>query len=529
MGEAMSDTYDVIVIGSGFGGAVTACRLAQKGMKVLVLERGRRWKPEDYPREPGDPWIFDQARPHINNGWIDFRLSLGVCTVQGAGVGGGSLIYANVSINAKKEVFDFGWPREITYDELLPYYQKVDEQLKPVPVPSNQVTARYKLMREGANKLGYADRFQSVPLAVTFDPNWSYDLENPFDASHSRAWTNPQGLQQGTCVHCGNCIAGCKVNARNTLDLTYIPIAEQHGAEVRPLHVVELIAPENGGYRVEYSRLENGRRIKGSETARKVILAAGSIGSTELLLRCRDQYKTMRRLSNMLGYRWCTNGDFLTFSFHDKPIRPSRGPTISSAIDFLDGAADGQQLFIEDGGFPDAFRQFVEQYYKPRFRSFGMYSLLYTIGKALQTQGNIDNMMIWFGQSIDAATGRLHLTRHPLKPWSRVLSVKHDRVAVKGPVKAMIAMHNRLSDATGGKFLVPQSWSLFRKLTTPHPLGGCSMGGSAQDGVVDHRGEVFGYPGLYVADGAIIPKAIGLNPSKTIAALAERTADLMEP
>lgn len=525
----MSDGYDVIVIGSGFGGAITACRLAEKGLKVLILERGRRWKPEEFPREPDDPWLWDQAKPHKQNGWIDFRLGLGVCTVQGAGVGGGSLIYANVSINAKKEAFDFGWPREITYEGLLPYYAKVEAQLKPTPVPLTQSSARYRLMQEAATKLGYGERFRSVPLAVTFDPSWREGLEDPYDSRHSKAWVNEHGQDQGTCVHCGNCIAGCRVGARNTLDLNYIPLAERHGAEVRPLHVVRWIAPDGDGYRVSFDRIEHGRRIAGSEVARRVVVAAGSIGSTELMLRCRDQYKTLPALSNTLGYRWCTNGDFLTFSFHDREIRPSRGPTISCAIDLLDGHEGGEQLFVEDGGFPDAFRQFAEERrYRPWFKNSRLYSLLNATGRLIRTQGQLDNMMVWFGQSVDSATGRLHLARHPLKPWRRTLAVRHDRVAVKRPINAMIRVHERLATAVGGRFLVPQSWSMFRKLTTPHPLGGCGMGGSLQDGVVNHGGEVFGYPGLYVADGAIIPKAIGLNPSKTIAALAERNADLME-
>jgi cholesterol oxidase len=522
----VTDAWDAIVVGSGFGGAVTACRLAEKGWKVLVLERGRRWRPEEYPREADDDWLWDHERPERSHGWIDFRLSRGVCTVQGAGVGGGSLIYANVCIDAQPGAFEHGWPHQITYDELAPYYRRVEEMLAPSPVPDNQLTRRFGLMREGAERLGYGDRFRALPLAVTFDPEWHYGLDDPYAEDHSRPWTNEHGAAQGTCVHCGNCIAGCRVGARNTLEHNYLARAERLGAEIRPLHLVRFVAPDSPGYRVVFDRIAGGRLHTGSETGRKVILAAGSMGSTELLLRCRDQYRTLRSLSNMLGYGWSSNGDFLTFSFHDRPVDPTRGPTISSAIDLLDGAFEDQQLFIEDGGFPDAFRRFTETH---RFsaRNLGMSSLLYGFGRFLRRKGSLENMMIWFGQSVDAATGCLRLTRHPLKPWRKVLGVRWDREATERPVGAMIRLHQRLARATGGTFMVPHNWTLMRKLTTPHPLGGCCLGTRIQNGVVDHRGEVFGYPGLFVADGSIVPRAIGRNPSKTIAALAERIAELM--
>ena len=523
----MRERWDAIVIGSGFGGAAVACRLAEKGASVLVLERGRRWSPQDFPREPDDDWIWDHDRPEKRHGWIDFRLSRGVCTIAGAGVGGGSLIYANVSVNAPAHVFDHGWPREITYAELEPYYNRVEAMLRPAPVPDHQASKRFRLMQEGAAKLSYSDRFSALPLAITFDPGWHHGLEDPYAERHSKPWINQHGLEQGTCVHCGDCVVGCRVKARNTLDLNYLARAEQLGAEIRPLHLVRFVALDSPGYRVAYDRIEDGRLVTGYELARKVILAAGSMGSTELLLRCRDEYRTLPNLSSMLGYGWSSNGDFLTFSFHDRPVEPTRGPTISGVIDLLDGSFEQQQLFVEDGGFPDVFRRYVERH-RLSLRNMALFSLLYAFGKYLGKKGDLDHMMIWFGQSVDASTGRLVLTRRALKPWRRALGLRWDRVAAERPVGAMIRMHQRLARATEGELLVPQPWTLLRKLTTPHPLGGCGLGNRIQDGVVDHEGQVFAYPGLYVADGAIIPKAIGRNPSKTIAALAERIAERMD-
>ncbi|ETX08383.1 GMC family oxidoreductase [Candidatus Entotheonella palauensis] len=526
----MATSFDVIVIGSGFGGAITACRLAEKGLSVLVLERGRRWQPKDYPRKPGDAWIFDPDEPHKQNGWIDMRFFDDMIVVQGAGVGGGSLIYANVSIESKPELFNQGWPAEITYDVLKPYYDQVGDMLQVQQVPQNQVPERFKLMQEGAQALGYGDRFRPVPLAVTFDPEWSYDLDDPFHTKHSKTWTNAQGQQQGTCIHLGNCDLGCDVQAKNTLDLNYIPLAEQHGAEFRPLHMVRYLQPEPDGYRVFFDRFENGQAIAGSETSRKVILAAGSLGSTELLLRCRDQHKTLPNLSAFLGRNWSSNGDFLPPAFHDdrKPS-PTQGPTISSAIDFLDGRVDGEQFFIEDGGFPDLLGNYLEEKLRGRssIKRRKFRRLFEELGQAVRARDPLANVMPWFAQGIDAADGRLYLRRPWYMPWRRKLKLDWDIDRSENVINAIVEMHKRLAHATNGNAWVPPTWTILKNLVTPHPLGGCNMGTTPAQGVVNHLGEVFHYPNLYVADGAIVPEAIGLNPSRTIAALAERIADKM--
>jgi len=256
-------TYDVIVIGSGFGGSVAACRLAEKGMKVLVLERGRRWDPKDYPREPGDAWFYDVDAPHRKHGWIDFRIFPDMAVAQGAGVGGGSLIYANIVVKAPKHIFTQGWPEEITFAELDPHYDEVGRMMALHELPDNQLTERFRLMKEGAEALDYGDRFHKLPLAVTFDKDYHFGLEDRFDEKHAKPFVNAQGQPQRTCIHLGNCDIGCDVKAKNTLDLNYIAQAETHGAEVRPLHVVRTIAPHEGGYRVHFDRIAGGRIVPG--------------------------------------------------------------------------------------------------------------------------------------------------------------------------------------------------------------------------------------------------------------------------
>ncbi|MGH7164006.1 MAG: GMC oxidoreductase [Nitrospiraceae bacterium] len=519
-------SYDVIVIGSGFGGAVTACRLAEKGLRILVLERGRRWDPVDYPRKPKDAWIWDQDKPEKRNGWVDFRFFQNMWVAQGAAVGGGSLIYANVFIEAKREAFHVGWPQEITYDELKPYYDKVGRMLNVQSLPETQATERYKLMKNAAQRLGYGSRFHPVPLAVTFNPDWTYGLPDPFDDRHSKSWTNAQGQQQGTCVHCGNCDIGCQVKAKNTLDLNYIPWAERHGAQIRPLHLVRCITPQARGYRVDFDRIEKGRLLPGYETADRVILAAGSLGSTELLLRCRDQYKTLPRLSRFLGYNWSSNGDFLTPArYEHRRISPTQGPTITCAIDFLDAAVDNQQFFVEDGGFPDVLGNYLEAKLEYSAQNWRVKVVFGALKRVVRARDPLSNLMPWFGQAVDASDGRLYLGRHWLTPWRKKLRLCWDIEPSEAAINALVNMHKRLSEATGGTPRVPLMWRMFRNLITPHPLGGCNMGSTREIGVVDHRGEVFGYPHLYVADGAIVPRAIGLNPSRTIAALAERITD----
>ncbi|MSO57372.1 MAG: hypothetical protein EXQ55_10720 [Acidobacteria bacterium] len=166
---------------------------------------------------------------------------------------------------------------------------------------------RYAKLFEGAQKLGYGDRFRQLDLAVTFDPKWNYDLPNAHDPSMSKTFVNAEGREQGTCVHLGNCDVGCDVNARNTLDLNYLARAEKKGAEIRPLRLVRAIASEAGTYRVTFDRIDKGALIAGSLTARIVIVAAGSIGSTELLLRSRDLAQTLPNLSRFLGHNWSSN------------------------------------------------------------------------------------------------------------------------------------------------------------------------------------------------------------------------------
>ena len=260
-------------------------------------------------------------------------------------------------------------------------------------------------------------------------------------------------------------------------------------------------------------------------------MAASSLGSTELLLRCRDIDCTLPDLSAFLGHDWSSNGDFLTPAFYPgRDVLASSGPTITCAIDFLDRSQSDQSYWIEDGGFPNLLADYIRavQLDSSGVKRAQAKLLVDAFGYMLRDDGGeaFRNVMPWFAQGVDAANGILSL-HHDLFSGKPCLNLTWDIGKSKQLIDSIVAMHLQLSAATGGHPVVPPTWSLLNYLVTPHPLGGCCMGDTAQNGVVNHAGEVFGYKNLYVADAAIIPEAVGVNPSRTIGALAERIAQLI--
>jgi cholesterol oxidase len=318
-------------------------------------------------------------------------------------------------------------------------------------------------------------------------------------------------------VHLGECDLGCPVNARNTLDLNYLAVAKQKGARILPLHVVRTITTAAEGYEVRADEIVNGKLEARTFTSKFVVLAAGSLGSTELLLRSRAA-GGLTSVSQRLGEGWSSNGDFLTPAIHPfRDVQPGRGPTITAAIDLLDGEYMSKAIFVEDGGLPDLARNALE---RARTDPNANDLLKRTTATLLPILGGIDivrRVMPWFAQARDAADGRLSIRNDEL-------FLEWDIAASEETINAVASVHRKLAMLTEGLALTPLPWTIGRDLITPHPLGGCNMGATAATGVVDAAGEVFGHRGLFVADGAIVPKAVGLNPSRTIAALAEHVA-----
>jgi cholesterol oxidase len=520
----MKPAYEVVIVGSGFGGAISGCRLAQAGRAVCILERGRRWRREEFPRSTGE---IAKAfwRGGKNPGFIDYRVFGKIDVIQGSGVGGGSLHYFNVHLRTPQPIFARGqWPAQFNRAMLDPYYDLVQDMLDAAPLtpPAGlEMPARTEAFCDAAQSCGRDPKLLHIAV-YTGAPR-----ENP----HS-------GLPQSPCDYSGNCLLGCQVHAKNTLDLNYIPLAESQGAEVYPLHWVDKIEPVGEeGFRVHFRRFDsdNPRYSEpGAVVGKTVILAAGTLGTSELLLRCREVHRTLPGLSGALGHRFSGNGDFLLAGTMNanRVVDPARGPSITAVADFSTAA---NQIHIEDLGFPNPFIWMLEGAIpsegriKNLVRSLKAYlwascgrhdgsSRLSFELKRLFTGGETARFLPYLGMGSDAGDGRLRLQNGELDiEWSP----RRSRRLFKEMEDALKALSRGLK----GRYVTSILWQWpLRKLLTAHPLGGCIMAETAAGGVVDPYGQVWGYPGLYVADGSIMPSALSVNPSLTISALAERNA-----
>jgi cholesterol oxidase len=515
---------DVVIIGSGFGGAVAACRLAPTGRSVVVLERGRDWSKHHSTPQRWRDYVYSSRMPHLLNGWLDLRVLDQMVVATGAGVGGGSLIYANVCVDAPPIVFRSGWPSEITADEMDPYYENVGNVLQPEHIPPGQFNPRMNLLQQAAAGLGMAPKYESLPLAVAFD-------EHAPDRGGA-PWSDPSVYAKDKCVHCGECVIGCVNGAKKTLDKNYLAKAKVDGAEIWPMSMVTHIAEGPGGaWRVHYLDISEGRRRKREIVGKIVILAAGSIGSTEILLRSRDGFRTLKNLPRALGRGWSPNGDFLTLARYRNPdhplLEPTKGPTIGARIDLLNGVDlpddnmigyDGR-IFVEDGGLPNFGAHLLKSWKKKG----GFRGAMYRKASDLT---DFSDIIPWFGQSIDAADGEFSL-QNPLKFWRARTRLDWNPQRSVSALDTFNDVHIAITLATGGEPMPSWTWKRLRMLVTPHPLGGCNMASAPGAGVTDDRCEVFDFDNLFVMDGSVIPRAIGRNPSKTIAAVAERSCTML--
>jgi cholesterol oxidase len=539
----MKQSYDVVVIGSGFGGAITACRLAQAGYSVCILEKGRRWQKTDFPRSVGEVAAKAFWQEQQRQGFIDYQPFACIDVIQGCGVGGGSLHYFNVHKQPPATIFEQPrWPKSITLQQLAPYYQMARDMLEARPLKpplGRELPLRTQAFQAAVQ--AYDRQAEFVDIAVYTDS----------------AVRN----SQSACDYSGTCLLGCHVHAKNTLDLNYIPLAEQHGAEVFPLHKAEKIEPDGPHYKVHISRLQSAIPAAMDSImvqAGKVVVAAGTLGTNELLLKCRDVYRSLPHLSSTLGTGFSGNGDLLFAGtlYPDQRVDPGRGPSITVGVGF---ASEGQYIYIEDLGYPDPFLWGIQGALptKRSLRQDGQVALNYLLTSLglegvvpadfdpgqLFKGGITTRFLPYLGMGTDAADGVLALD------GEQRLTIQWDhRKSI--PMFNQMEQHLReLSNRSGGRYIPSFFWSPpfrklltalplgetianyvdqvippFRKLLTAHPLGGCALSTNAQEGVVDEFGQVWNYPNLYVADGAIIPTALAVNPSATISALAERVA-----
>jgi cholesterol oxidase len=521
------DRYQALVIGSGFGGAVTACRLAQAGVDVAIVERGRRWPPGSFPRDlskldAGWLWACD-------HGLYDARPLNDILAVQAAGYGGGSLVYANVAVRPPPEVFT-AWPEPYSREMLDPYYDVAAHMLAVQPVTVDPATGRLPpktdFMAEAARRMGHEGGFFHPNLAVTF-------------ADHGPGQVNQFGMPQRGCTFVGECDIGCNVGAKNSLDHNYLALAERHGAAVATLTEVVHIGRGPDGYTV---RLREHRRPGTHEpetvrdvSARYVFVCAGAIGSTELLLRSRDQYATLPELPAGLGHGYSGNGDFLSFGHLDpsggQRFSPGEGPTITTASVLHTDDRDEQHWFvIEDGGYSGHLARLVGdldigQLPSEVARSIGAATVralraVRGIGAELAGRAATTDTAVLLAMGRDRADGRI-----TLHGGSGRLNVTWDTPSNDPLYTAERAASADVVHSFGGRPFTTPTWRLFRQPVTVHNLGGARMGLDPATAVVNPYGEVFGHDGLFVLDGAALPGATVGNPSLTIAAVAEHCVE----
>jgi cholesterol oxidase len=372
-------------------------------------------------------------------------------------------------------------------------------------------------MEAAARTLGRSEQFSFTNIAVDFSPP-GFEHLNKF------------GVTQRGCVSCGECCIGCNFRAKNTLDFNYLAIAGSRGANIATLCEVSRIEPVASGYKVRFTDHASGGQ-ETEITARYCFICAGAVNSTELLLRCRDVHGTLDKLSPRLGDDYSGNGDFLAFAFNTtEPFNPSQGPTITTGVVY-DRADDGfKNWFIfEEGGYPREIRALI-QLLNPRFGLFRTLGIV--TGDALvnayravggqvgATNQATDNTGIFLMMGRDLANGEIRL-----HPRTSELKIKWDAPSNMALYEAQRRLTIDFARAMGGDAATNPLWRWFRIPVTVHNLGGCPMADSQDAGVTDANGEIYGYPGLFVLDGAILPRATGVNPSHTIAAVAERNIE----
>jgi cholesterol oxidase len=517
----VKNLYDVVVIGSGFGGAITACRLAQGGRSVCVLERGKKWDKHDFPRTLGQ--MAHAFWNYRDFGLLDYRVFRNIDVIQAAGVGGGSLVYFNVHKRAKPEIFEQPrWPQNIKRQALDPFYDRAKEILeaRPLTPPAGlPIPARTQALLDAARAAGREPEL--LDICVYTGP----DRSNPYS-----------GIPQQACMYCGNCMLGCHVHAKNTLDLNYLALAEKNGAEIYALHEVNGIEPVDGGYKVGFKRFDASSTAfeAAAVVGQRVVVAAGSLGSTELLLRCRDVNRTLRNIGPMLGEGFSGNGDALIPSTRNLPreIDAARGPSITAGVDC--STADNK-IYVQDLGIPDPFFWYLQaaipvparlhslwvvlKEYLKRVFGHGEHPLRVEFERLFE--GEVIRALPYLGMGTDEANGKMRLV-------NGAIDIRWDRRSSRAMFVEMESALKELSRAIEGEYKrSPLSDWPMRKLLTAHPLGGCAMSDRKEHGVVDEFGQVWDYPGLYVGDGSIIPTALAINPSATISALAERIANHM--
>lgn len=527
---------EVVIVGSGYGGAVSAARLAAGGAKVTVLERGLEWLPGDFPetmaqlasanrqRDPLE--LFDLYTP--TGGDLDI--------IAGSGVGGTSLINAAISTRPPDIVLaQPQWPAAIRAahadGSLAGYYDRAAAVLQPRQF-AGEDPAKVAMHRALAATLADGGEFQYLPLNISYAAARRGDPRRP--------------VAQRACAMCGNCTTGCNVGAKSTLQANYLPMARAHGAAIFAGVEVDRIERAGAAWRVHYTARAKGERVAGAILAERVIVAAGSLGSTEIMMRSAAAGLAV---SPAIGTRVSTNGDMLGFCYNgDAPTnlvgrRPGHdgepvGTALMGVVDYRGAHARGPRLedsfLLLEGTIPVALGGAVAKalaaYAHGQARELSTdqldrLRLDLEAPDGYHPEGALAHSTLYLACGHDDSGGR-----YVYRAGDRPQIVWPDVGA--SPFVATIEAEMRLYTARrGGMFFRnPRSVLFGGRLIVPHPLGGCPMADDARTGVVDHHGRVFDraggvHRGLHVLDGSTIPRSLAATPLLTISALAERASE----
>lgn len=506
--------YDYIIIGSGFGGSVSALRLAEKGYSVLVLEQGKRFNPSDFPKSnwnlPKYLWL-----PSLRFfGFQKLSFYTTASILSGTGVGGGSLVYANTLYMPPDEFFsNSSWKHFGNWKEILePYYDKAAFMLGRTSY--NKLNIEDSILKEVSADLNASHTFECVNVAVNLGQR---DTEKD-------PYFNGLGPQRKGCIECGGCMVGCRENAKNTLDRNYLWFAEKLGAEILPETKAEKISFEKGIYTIAAKNITGIlRKERKNFSCRNLVIAAGALGTLDLLLKQKYKYGSMPVLSEKLGFGLRTNAETLC-AVSGANQKLNNGLAITSVF------SPDKFTHVEIVKYPDksnAMKWFfglsVPGADNSLMRSWMLVvkSLTHPV-QFMRTLFNFrwsTNMVIFLVmQTIDNEMRMI---------WKKTLTGGKMKIDNRGnkKVPAYIAVGQEVMERYAKKIKgVSQNILLevfFNRPTTAHILGGCPMSETAENGVIDSKMRVHGYPGMYIVDGSVIQGNIGVNPSFTITSMAE--------
>lgn len=529
--------FDYIVIGSGFGGSITAHRLTEKGYRVAVMEMGRRWTPENMPTTNWNirRWIW---RPGLAlRGFFNIEMFRHVVIMHGCAVGGGSITYANTLLVPKDSIWDNGtWAGLAPWKTEMPaHYQTA---LRMLGVVENRILGPSDhLLKQVADAAGVGETYYRTHVAV-FEP--------PEGEAGGKAYPDPyfggEGPERSTCIACGGCMVGCRYNAKNSLDKNYLYLAEKHGAQVFAETKVVDVVPLNGrpdgsaGYEVRTVKSTSWFRKQPRRfTCKGVVFAASALGSMDLLFRLKEK-GSLPAISDQLGNRVRTNAESLI------GVRVPR-----SREDLSKGIAIGSGIYLDEHTHIEAVR------YPEGSDAMGFLGTLLTGGRPGHTR-----ILLWLKNLAWAMLRHpIHTTRclHPFG-WARETLILLCMQTLEGHIdmrlgrpwfwpfrKTLVSRGKKIptfipqanefaqkaAAMMGGTAMSMVTEILFDVPGTAHILGGCPMAASRDQGVVDSRNRVFSYKNMYVCDGSVLAANLGVNPSLTICAITERAMSFLPP